>query len=720
MPNRIVKAPGEGDCFFHVAAFFLGRDITDEDAAREVRVEIGRQAERELFQPPYNDLDKLTALVGNSTSLQDLSKVTLENGNAAALLLQRFQLGPHSDPGNGGGCPLPAFVVWLQYSASEIAHLRKQQWARWLRNAHRFLDYTLWGDGAFSAALLRHISGRNVVFHPVDTLDGVQLDPSAINFVHSPNHFDAASFEEGEDEWREDEWRHVSSGNAPPASSDTVHLEIHHLDVGQGDGTLVLLKEGAKVVYSLLVDGGDAGQAPLIDEYMRRAGVKSLDCLVISHYDADHCNGAIELLTHSPLCQSTALFDRGDAHDPHDSKAKDLRTPLKNVLNGRDRSGKAIELEDDREFEDPVEELRMRLHQEAKKRITAGRKGKEIVGEWVLQATGKGMPTVSIQCIAANGFVLDGTTVTPLHSDRENTYSVCLLLRFNEFSYLLCGDATGVDGHDLEGAVAKYVTGTLKLDHVCAAKASHHGSHHSTKRAYVDKLGLRAAFISAGVHRKHQHPRQEPIDALQSAPTIQNFYLSNCGYRRTHIEPSGRLQQGRARVAGDPKTLGAVILRVDHSVAHLHVFWVGYWDQEGGWRLMRHCCVENAAHEELFGVREEEDDDMLIAHCPSQNSKSEQEEQPEDEDDPESRVLAADEFQKQRSAADEALVRSFGLRDPRPLRWQLDGTESAPPRETRTVETQEMRIDLDQQYQDEMDLQEQKEYEDDSSFEDSY
>jgi hypothetical protein len=49
---RIIKAPGEGDCFFHVVAYFLGGSIFLIEHAKKVRVRIATYLAKKLFKPP--------------------------------------------------------------------------------------------------------------------------------------------------------------------------------------------------------------------------------------------------------------------------------------------------------------------------------------------------------------------------------------------------------------------------------------------------------------------------------------------------------------------------------------------------------------------------------------------------------------------------------------------------------------------------------------------
>jgi competence protein ComEC len=68
-------------------------------------------------------------------------------------------------------------------------------------------------------------------------------------------------------------------------------LRITFLDVGQGDGALIEVREGA-----ILVDEGPPEAH--VDEQLRRLGVHSLAAIVLTHPQRDHVGGAADVLRH--------------------------------------------------------------------------------------------------------------------------------------------------------------------------------------------------------------------------------------------------------------------------------------------------------------------------------------------------------------------------------------------------------------------------------------
>ena len=88
-------------------------------------------------------------------------------------------------------------------------------------------------------------------------------------------------------------------------------LTIVHLDVGQGDSTLILGPEINGDRVSVLFDsgdipnGGDVDGGQVVRDALIAWGVSELDWFIASHYDADHIGG---LVTGSPGVHGTSCF----------------------------------------------------------------------------------------------------------------------------------------------------------------------------------------------------------------------------------------------------------------------------------------------------------------------------------------------------------------------------------------------------------------------------
>lgn len=69
-------------------------------------------------------------------------------------------------------------------------------------------------------------------------------------------------------------------------SSESGELQVHFIDVGQGDASLIMC-EG----HAMLFDTGGNETSPLLQFYLMEQGVEKLDYVIGSHPEADHIGG---------------------------------------------------------------------------------------------------------------------------------------------------------------------------------------------------------------------------------------------------------------------------------------------------------------------------------------------------------------------------------------------------------------------------------------------
>lgn len=80
-------------------------------------------------------------------------------------------------------------------------------------------------------------------------------------------------------------------------------LEIHFLDVGQGDCTLLLCGGEA-----MLIDAGDNDQGTRIQNYLRKQNVETLKYVVCTHPDEDHIGG-IDVILYKFDCETVLMTE---------------------------------------------------------------------------------------------------------------------------------------------------------------------------------------------------------------------------------------------------------------------------------------------------------------------------------------------------------------------------------------------------------------------------
>ena len=82
------------------------------------------------------------------------------------------------------------------------------------------------------------------------------------------------------------------SAPVPALASNPDKMDVHFIDVGQGDATLVTCGD-----HAMLIDTGDDSKGTAIQNYLQKQKITKLDYLILTHPDADHIGGAPVILT---------------------------------------------------------------------------------------------------------------------------------------------------------------------------------------------------------------------------------------------------------------------------------------------------------------------------------------------------------------------------------------------------------------------------------------
>ncbi|MCI9128754.1 MAG: DNA internalization-related competence protein ComEC/Rec2 [Eggerthellaceae bacterium] len=228
---------------------------------------------------------------------------------------------------------------------------------------------------------------------------------------------------------------------------------ITALDVGQGDA--ILVRSGQSAV---LVDTGNSDS--MLREELARAHVASLDAVLITHPDDDHCASLPSLLSYVEV---GCILVADDLTSCECGKCDELMRSIEEAAPGMD-----------------VEGLRV---------------GDEVaVGRFKLE------------------------TVWPERFEDEggNGDSLCMLVKLDsdedgqaDHQALLTGDA---ESEQLASMVKSGRVGDIDL-----LKVGHHGSKVSLSEELAGIIRPEAALISAGAQNRYGHPSQEVLDALASA-----------------------------------------------------------------------------------------------------------------------------------------------------------------------------------------------------------
>lgn len=85
--------------------------------------------------------------------------------------------------------------------------------------------------------------------------------------------------------------QNVASNYDLPLPEDGNDLQVHYIDVGQGDSVLVQY-DGKNA----LIDAGIASKADEVEDYLKNNAVEKIDVLIVSHPDADHIGAMSEII----------------------------------------------------------------------------------------------------------------------------------------------------------------------------------------------------------------------------------------------------------------------------------------------------------------------------------------------------------------------------------------------------------------------------------------
>ena len=86
------------------------------------------------------------------------------------------------------------------------------------------------------------------------------------------------------------------STEAKKGTGPAAEMQVHFMDVGQGDATLILFGGEA-----MLIDAGDDSKGTAVQNYLQKQGVTRLKYLVLTHTDADHIGGSDVIISKFPV-----------------------------------------------------------------------------------------------------------------------------------------------------------------------------------------------------------------------------------------------------------------------------------------------------------------------------------------------------------------------------------------------------------------------------------
>ena len=234
-------------------------------------------------------------------------------------------------------------------------------------------------------------------------------------------------------------------------------LQIHHVDIGQGDGALLISPNGQTALF----DDGTYTDCTNIKAYLQALGITSVDYHFLSHYHADHL-GCIDDLAAVGITIAIAGYDRAYSY----SSAS---------------------------YTSYVS--------------TLGAKRTTIAKGQIITLDAASANPVTIKCVDLNG-----AGVYSVSGSDENAKSAVYKVSYGAFDEVIGGDLTGDVGlgNDVETTVGPE-TGDVEV-----YKVHHHGSRYSTNDNWLNATTPEVAVISCGNGNTYGHPTADCLTRLHN------------------------------------------------------------------------------------------------------------------------------------------------------------------------------------------------------------
>ncbi len=267
--------------------------------------------------------------------------------------------------------------------------------------------------------------------------------------------------------------------------------EIHCIDAGQGDATLILA-DGMTV----LIDTGENDPANVVIDYIKDLKIKVIDYFIITHFDSDHFGEAEEVLKE---------FTVKNLIIPDQSKDSKMYGYFIDSLKEKPEINVAvIEDNDDLDTALIVDDI-IDIDDKNDRKIYVGQtdeNNKNDKGDLELEFFG------------------------PVKDSYKNSndYSIIVMARWGNNKMLFTGDSE-IEGE--QAIVDKYGIELSRLFDCDIFKAGHHGSSTSSSKDVLDAATPKYIIISCGEDNSYGHPHKEAMDRFKNHVKEENIFRTD-------------------------------------------------------------------------------------------------------------------------------------------------------------------------------------------------